>query len=451
MVSPYFALKDLINCTNGKLYGSADKLGNFSVSTDTRTLSKNDIYIALKGEKFDGHDFVVKAFECGCQGAVISKNNVDNFKDLLAEGRFFIAVDDTSKAYLKIANFYRKQQNVKIIAITGSSGKTTTKEMVYAVLNSQFNTQKSIKNHNNEIGLCQTLLSIEPETQYCVIEMGMRAQGEVDLLSKYAQPDVAVITNVGPAHIGILGSLENIAKAKCEIVNYLQQDGVLFALDDELIKNNVKTEAKKEFYSLDDVNIISRTSGGSIFNYKDALYRINEFAEFNILNALVAIKIGQYVGMKHDEIQSGLLSFRNVEFRNEVTILDCGATVISDCYNANPFSVEASIKSVSEIYKDKNIIVVFGDMLELGEFEKDYHRKTGEIINNSNVNYFTTVGELAKIAAEQVENKKTKSFSSTEEAVSFLKTIIDKNSLVLLKASRGMRFEEILKGLKDLK
>lgn len=451
MGSPYFALKDLIDCTNGKLYGSADKLTPFSLSTDTRSVCNNDIYLALKGDKFDGHDFVAKAFEQGGKGAVIFKDNMDKFQDLLAEGKFFIAVDDTTEAYLKIASFYRRNKSAKIVAITGSSGKTTTKEMVYAVLNSKFNTQKSIKNHNNEIGLCQTLLSIETETQYCVVEMGMRAQGEIDLLSKYATPDIAVITNVGPAHIGILGSLENIAKAKCEIVNYLKKDGILFAFDDELIKNNVTTEVKKDFYSIKEVNIISRTSDSSIFSYKGAMYRINEFAEFNILNALVAIKIGLYIGMTPEEIQEGLLSFKNVEFRNEVTVLDCGATVISDCYNANPFSVEASIKSVCEIYKDKNIIVVFGDMLELGEFEKDYHQKIGDVVNNSNVNYFTTVGELARIAIEKVKNKKTMSFETTEEVVLFLKTIIDKDSLVLLKASRGMRFEEILKGLKDLK
>lgn len=445
MYKSTFTIQELIKITNGKYVGDEGiKNISLAISTDTRTVTPDDAYLALVGAVFDGHEFVKNAFEKGVKLAVVN----ENFS--CGDGNFLV-VKDTLEAYLKIANANRIRRNAKIIGVTGSSGKTTTKEFLYSVFNSKFKTQKSIKNHNNEIGLCQTLLSIEPDTKYCIVEMGMRALGEIDLLAKYALPDISVITNVGTAHIGILGSRENIAKAKCEITNYLDEKGVLIAHDEEFIKNELKNKGdfRKIFYDLKDVEIIEKKENSSKIKYDDYVFELPSSADYDILNALASMKAAKLENYSDTEIQKGLLDFQNVEFRNEIIKSKSGGIIISDCYNANPDSAELSLKHISETYKNKKIIVVFGDMFELGEFEEEYHRKIGRIINELNVNYFVSVGKLAKITSEEIKNIDKKSFDTIEEASEFLSKIIEENSVIFLKASRGMKFEKIVEIIRE--
>ena len=446
MYKPVFTIEKLAYITKGKLIGDFDKNLQVSLSTDTRLINTGDVYLALCGKVFDGHDFVDRAFEKGAKLAIVDKNhNLATFNKLP-----LLVVDDTTIAYLQIAEFYKKQQNVKIIAVTGSAGKTTTKEILYCIFSSKFKTQKSLKNHNNEIGLCQTLLAIEPETKYCIVEMGMRALGEIDLLASFAKPDIALITNVGSAHIGILGSLENIAKAKCEIANYLSDRAVLVANENTLIEENLpKGNYQKIFYSFNDIEIIEKNKNSSKFKYNNFVFEFPQNSDYDILNALAAIKIALIEGFSNEEIQKGLLTFKNIEYRNEITKLSNGTIVVSDCYNANPDSVEASIKNVCEIYKNKKIIIVFGDMFELGDFEEFYHKKIGKFINGLNVNYFISIGKLAKISADEISKIPKKIFTKTQEAADFLVNIMDENTLIFLKASRGMKFEQILEIIRE--
>ena len=420
--------------------------GKYSISTDSRNLSENDIFLALKGENFNGSDFVEDAFAVGVRIFIVNIENKQEFQQLKAS---IIYVNDTLEAYLKIASFHRLRQKAKIVAITGSSGKTTTKEMVAAVLSSKYNVTKSIKNHNNEIGMANTLLNISDDCEYCVTEFGMRGFGEIELLTKVAKPDIGIITNVGPAHIGRLGSLENIAKAKCELSNFSDKNLELFIYDEQLIKENITDYNEKNIttYSSDEITIIKQDEEKSIFVYEGYEYKINETADFNILNALVAIKIGLTENIEPNLIQKGLDSYKNVEMRGEITKLSNGATLITDCYNANPDSVVSSLKSTSKTYKNRNIIVVFGDMLELGEYEEYYHKQIGKLVDELNVNYFVCCGKLAKIAFEEAKIQNKKYFSSPDEISDFLLSISDENSLILLKASRGMRFETIQKRL----
>ena len=446
MFKPKFILEELIEITKGEFIGNLPLNTSFSISTDTRTITGEDIYLAICGSVFDGHNFVQNAFNSGSKAAVIDKNHIDLIKKIKGN---FLVVDDTLTAYLSIAQFHSQRCKTKIIAVTGSSGKTTTKEFLYSVFNAKYKTQKSIKNHNNEIGLCQTLLSTEPDTKYCIVEMGMRARGEIDLLARYARPEIAVITNVGNAHIGILGSRENIAKAKCEITNYLKKDNLLIAHNEELIKNTLTGDYKKVFYDLSEVKILEKSVNHCKFEYDNFVFEIKDSADFNILNALASIKAAKSENYTYEIIQKGLLEFQNVEFRNEITTLKNGAIVISDCYNANPESAKASIKNICEIYKDKKIVIVFGDMFELGEFEEKYHREVGKLINELNVNYFISIGKLAKITAEEINNLPKKSFETTEEGAEFLSSVTDKDTLVFLKASRGMKFEKILEIIRE--
>jgi len=452
MFKPEFTVQELQKITNGKIVGEIDKNISLTISTDTRTISETDAYLAICGAVFDGHNFVQNSFDKKAKLAIIDKNHTDLSNTI--KGNFLI-VENTTEAYLQIAAFHKNRCNVKIIGVTGSSGKTTTKEFLYSTFNAAAKTQKSIKNHNNEIGLCQTLLSIEPDTKYCIVEMGMRALGEIDLLAKYAKPNVAVITNVGTAHIGILGSQENIAKAKCEITNYLTNTDILIAHNESLIKETIKEKYdnkpifKQEYYALDDVEIIEKTQNSCKFKYDNFIFQIPDSADFNILNALASIKAAKTQNYTNEEIQKGLLAFQNIEFRNEITKMQNGAMIISDCYNANPDSAKASIKHICEAYKNKKIIIVFGDMFELGKYEEDFHREIGKLINNSNVNYFVSVGKLAKITSEEINNLPKKTFDTTEAAADFLPTITDNNTVIFLKASRGMQFENILERIKE--
>ena len=445
MYKSIFTLQELIKITNGKYTGDESlKSVNFAISTDTRTITEREAYLALVGAIFDGHEFVKNAFEKGVKLSIVNENYP------VGEGNFLI-VKDTLEAYLKIAAYNRQRRSAKIIGVTGSSGKTTTKEFLYSIFSSKTKTQKSIKNHNNEIGLCQTLLSIEPDTKYCIVEMGMRALGEIDLLAKYAKPDIAIITNAGTAHIGILGSRENIAKAKCEITNYLTESGVLIVHDEELLKNELKSKGnfKKIFYDFNEVEVIEKNAKSAKIKYDGNIFELLSSADYDILNALASIKAAKFEKYTNEEIQKGLLDFQNVEFRNEIINLKSGAVIISDCYNANPDSAEVSLKHISETYKGKNIIVVFGDMFELGEFEEEYHRKIGRIINSLNVNFFVSVGKLAKIASEEITIIPKKSFCNIQEAADFLPNIIDENSVVFFKASRGMQFEKIVEMIRE--
>ena len=442
MSKPIFTIEELSQITNGEIVGKIDKNTTLSISTDTRTIENDSAYLALCGKVFDGHDFIKMAFEKSAPIAIIDKKHKDLTKE---HEKPFLIVEDTTTAYLQIAQFHKNKQKAKIIAITGSSGKTTTKELFYSVFSSKYKTQKSLKNHNNEIGLCQTLLSIESDTEYCIVEMGMRALKEIDLLAKYAQPQIAIITNSGSAHIGILGSLENIAKAKCEITNYLSSDNTLIAHNNNLIKNILSNKNfNKVFYDLNDVEILSKSENKSQFKYRDFVFNLPDSADFNILNSLAVINAAKIENFSNEEIQTGLNQFKNIEFRNEITALKNGAIVVSDCYNANPDSTKAAIAHICEAYKNKKIIIIFGDMLELGEFEQNYHKEIGKLINNTNVNYFISVGKLAKIAADEVINIQKKSFTDTTEAANFLKGIIDQDTVIFLKASRGMCFEKIL-------
>lgn len=439
-----FKIKEIIEITGAELLVSTDISGKFSISTDTRTIAGNDIFLPLLGQNFDGHNFINTALEKGVRGFFIDKNhkNINT-----ANAQFILLVDDTLEAYLKLANSRRHKIYPQVIAITGSSGKTTTKEMVYSVLSQQFRTYKSQLNHNNEVGLCQTLLNMPEDTEYLVVEMGMRASGEIELLSKYAEPDTAIITNIGTAHIGRLGSIENIAKAKCEITKYLKD--TLIAHDDELIRNNMNWNGKAIFYNLDRAKITKINSEGSQFVYKDDAYELNVAGEYNIVNSLAAIEAGLLAGISPSKISQGLSEYRPIINRWQVNELPNNIKLINDSYNANPDSVKAAINAILSSYPQNKAVLVLGDMAELGEHEEDLHKQIGNFLNDKPIYELVTVGDKASLIAKAVKNEKIKqkTFTKNDEAVKYLLENLEENSVILLKASRCMAFENIAEGL----
>jgi UDP-N-acetylmuramoyl-tripeptide--D-alanyl-D-alanine ligase len=415
--------------------------GIFSFSTDTRTIKNKDLYIPLKGESFDGENFIENAVNSGAKGYFTSDKS-----KLFNNAQIILYVPDTKEAYLKLANYYKNKIKPYTIAVTGSSGKTTVKEMMYSVFKLAGETVKSELNHNNEIGLCQTLSALKETTKFLIVEMGMRGLGEIELLSKYAQPDIAVIVNTGSAHIGRLGSLLNIAKAKFEITKYLNKDGVLIAHDNKLIKEINDNKHKTIYFSLDDkeLDIKEMTSESCCFNYKGHNYKLNVAGEHNIQNSLSVIEAGLFAKISPDIIAKGLEEFTPIEKRWDIQEI-AGFKIINDSYNSNPESVKAALRTFLS-YTPSPKSVVLGDMGELGLNEEEYHTQTGNFLEQFDCDYVLTIGELAKYI--KPANKKTVHFKTKPELVDFIKHNLPKESNILLKASRFMKFEEIIEELK---
>lgn len=438
-----FNREELIEAAGAEsLKNSCGNSVKFNISTDTRTIGKGDIYLPLKGANFDGEKFIDKALEFGAAGYFTTEDKIYENAEIA------LKVNNTLGAYLNIAKYYRKKINPITVAITGSSGKTTTKEMVYSVLSQKFKTQKTFSNHNNEIGFCQTVLGMAPDTQALIVEMGMRGLGEIELISTHLQPDMAVITNSGSAHVGRLGSLDNIARAKCEIASGLKPDGVVVSNNQEIIKKHLNFEGEKVYYSIQDVQIIDKSASYSKFKYKGEVYELNVEGDYNIENSLAAIEIGLKAGLTCEQIKTGLLSYHPIEKRWEVQDIN-GLKVINDSYNANPESMKASVKTFIELYK--NPVAVLGDMGELGKNEALYHRQVGQYLArlNKSVKYLT-VGNLAKETGKELEIKgfEVHYFKDNKEVSDYIVNHLSDDESLFLKASRSMKFEEIIDNIK---
>ena len=438
-----FTKEELINITEAEVLKDSSSIGKYVLSTDTRTINQNDIYLPLKGETFDGEKFISNALEKGAKAYFTTTDTVFDEADLV------LKVSDTKETYMKIAHSYRKKINPTVVGITGSAGKTTTKEMIYSVLNYKFKTHKTFSNHNNEIGFCQTVLSMPTDTEMLIVEMGMRGLGEIEYITKYLEPDYAVITNCGSAHIGRLGSLDNIAIAKCEIADGLKSDGIFISLNQEITKKHLKFNGEKIFYSINDAAVIERKPSYSKFEYKSYTYEINAEGDYNIENSLAAINIGLKVGMKPNEIAKGLITYHPIEKRWEVEKIK-GFKFINDSYNANPESMKASVKAFVELYP--NPVVILGDMAELGEDEIRYHQEVGEYLSEINkyVKYLM-VGKLAQYIGKPLETEgfEVEYFDNNELAALYIVENLNESNTIFLKASRAMKFEEILEKIKE--
>ncbi len=465
------SIEELIMATGGQIMLNKCNFGKIGISTDSRNIKEDEIFLPLYGEKFNGHDYINNALKQGGVGYFIDKKHYDKAQNYYNPTRLIIAVEDTLEAYLKIAAYIRKKINPKVVAITGSSGKTTAKEMIFSVLAENFKTHKSQLNNNNEVGFCQTVISMPENTEFLVVEMGMRAMGEIELLSKHAEPDFAVITNVGSSHIGRLGSHENIAKAKCEIIKHLKPNGFLIAFDDELIKKTLTGQTVKTIFYGKDYQILETTENSTKFIYQDNEYKIPANGEYNVINSLAAIEIGKLAKISTKKIAQGLLKYEPVGERGKIINISLpprhseldseskplkkveddkgNIKIISDCYNANPDSMKASINSAIATYPNSEIILVLGDMAELGEYEDSMHKEIGKFLAEKHFSQLVTVGEKAKLIAEYAKNKniKIKSFADNKKAADFLRKNVKENSVILLKASRCMKFEEIAESL----
>ena len=422
------------------------------VSTDTRKVETGDLFVALVGETFDGHRFVEQAFERGAAGAIVSQ-------DVPAvEGKTIIRVGDTLLAYQNIARLYRERFDCPFVAISGSNGKTTTKDMVASVLEHRRAICKTQANFNNEIGLPFTLLSMKEDDEAAVVEMGMRGLGQIAQLTRIAHPTIGVVTNVGETHMEILGSIDNIALAKSELPQALPARGIaILNGDDERVRKMADvTRAQVVLFGIDSDGLdvrakdITKCAGGTSFVCVTAdgekEMTVPAFGRHNVQNALAAIAVGRALGMTLDDIAEGLASFVPSGMRFAVQAVG-DYTFINDAYNASPRSTAGAIDNLADI-TDGRKIVVFGDMLELGDITEEAHRGIGKKAAEKGVDAIFTYGSLARLAADEAKAcgvGTAVACDSHEEIAEHLRAYLAAGDTVLVKGSRGMKMETVIK------
>lgn len=449
-------VKDLLNITDGSLIvgNSEFNLDGRDFVKDSREVKEGDIYVALKGEKFDGNDFYLDAINKGAKVCIITKNLTDEeLKIVKNKGINIIKVEDTLGALQKFAKFKRNLYNIPVVAITGSVGKTITKDMIASVMKEKYNTLKTEGNYNNEIGVPLTILRLNNEEAMC-IEMGMNHFGEIRKLTNIARPTIAVITNIGTAHIGNLGSRENILKAKMEILEGLIGNTVIINNDNDLL--NKWAIENKDKYNIITYGIKnnSKFMAKSIKSYenKSEFYINNQKiivpvgGEHFVLNSLCAIAVGNELNIPMDKIAEGIKNLDLSKKRMEIIKNEIGTTIINDTYNANYDSMKAAIEYLKEI-KNKRKIAVLGDMLELGSYSEKLHKDVGLLVDK-NIDILITVGKESKYIAEKSNAKEIYEFDSNNQAIEKLKSIITKDDVILLKASNSMNFNEITNSIK---
>lgn len=450
-------VEDILKATGGELLCGDKNVSFDDVISDSRKITPNSLFVALVGEKFDGHEFIKAAFELGA-AAVVSSKEVEPFL-----GKTIIKVNDTLTAFGDIARYYKQKYNVPTVAVTGSVGKTTTKDMLAAVISQKFNTLKTMGNFNNDIGLPITIFGLEKEHEAAVLEMGMNHFGEIERLADIAKPDIAVITNIGQSHIENLGSREGIFKAKMEITKQFTDANTLIVNGDNDFLSTTKGKGnyKVIYYGIENPqndiyakDIDNKGLCGIKFNavVDGAEYPIEVKVPgiHNVYNALAAICVGREFGIEPDKIADGIKNFELTKMRLAVEEYN-GITIINDCYNASPDSIKAALEVLS-FADDKRKIAVLGDVLEMGEYAKDAHYSLGKYIKKNGIDLLVTAGENMKMLADGARDNgvdNVVSFDRTLEVCNFIKDEIKSGDAVLIKASRGMHFEEVYNAIKN--
>jgi len=414
------------------------------VVTDTRLSVKNSFYIALKGINFDGNNFAKEAIEKGAFYALVNKKSIAKDNDR------FIYVDDTLKTLQKLANYHRSIIDTKIIAITGSNGKTTTKELLSEILSKEFKIFATKGNLNNHIGVPLSLLSINKECEYAIIELGANHLGEINHLCKIAKPDFGLITNFGYAHIEGFGSFDGVVKGKSELYNYLiEKKGRLFInLDDVIQKKWLKYrpistygQTSKADFKIEQIN---NKGKGTTIKIENLIIESQLFGDYNFSNIGASVAISRFLGVSNQKIKKALELYKPINKRSQV-INKKNNKILLDAYNANPSSMIASINSFLK-NNPKNSIAVLGDMLELGFYEKEGHLKIIKLLESSAFEEIFFVGKLFfKFSKESNSFKKTIHFFKEKiEAYSYLKKRKFKNKNILIKGSRKLQLEDTI-------
>lgn len=436
---------EIVEATRGILVsGNKDDEINF-FSQDSRQMTNGGMYIPLKGERFDGHNFIESAFQTGAQ-AIISE------KDVNYEDKIVIKVKDTHQALKDMASYLRNHRPVKVVGVTGSVGKTSTRDMVYSVVKQKYKTLKTEGNYNNEIGLPLTILRYHDE-EVLVLEMGMNHLQEMSRLSMIARPDIACITNVGTAHIGELGSRENILKAKLEIINGMKEGSTLIINQDndmlqtvELPHLNVVRVGKGKEASIQASHIVLEETKSSFeveYQGKKEIIEVPVQGEHNISNALIAIAVGIELNISLEDIKKGIQEFKLT--KNRMDILEKNhKTVIDGTYNASVDSMRSSIDVLANYKKRK--VAILADMLELGDYSQQLHEEVGSYVASKGIDILVCVGKEAKYIYQKAREsmKDVYYFESNQEVIARLDELLKEDDVILVKGSHSMNLKEVV-------
>lgn len=453
-------LEQILNAVNGKILVHGKKYSFDKLSTDTRKIEEGSIFIALKGENFNGNKFAKKAALKGAALCIIDEISETDMKQYGDSS--VILVKDTKQALLDLAEFYRGTlKKLKVVGITGSTGKTSTKDITSSVLQSKFKVFKTSGNFNNEIGLPLMIFQLDNTYDVAVLEMGMSNFNEIHRMAKAARPDIAIITNIGISHLENLKTRENILKAKLEITDFFNENNVLIVNWDndllssisfskyKIIKTSVSGNGEFNAVNLkldEDSSNFDISVNGEKLKTK---FSITVPGKHNVENSLLAIACGKEMGISYDKISDGLKNVEMTSMRLDVVKME-KFTIVDDSYNASPDSMKAAIEVVKKI-PGKRKIAVFGTMRELGEETFNAHKDVGEYAASNGIDLLITVGEFNEAYDSGFNNKgKHIEFLNTEDAIKNIESIISEGDVVLIKASRLMKFENIVKRLKEI-
>ena len=451
-------VSELVSCTNGNLSKENNENNEvLDIVIDSRKANNTNAFMAIVGENLDGHNFIESAYQNGCRNFIKNSNNVIKieYQDIN-----LIEVEDTTTAIGNISKYYKSKFNIPFIGVTGSVGKTTTKDMIYAALSLKLNTHKNEGNLNNHFGVPLTLFNLNSTHEAAIIEMGMSHFNEIEYLANIVEPQIGVISNIGLSHIENLGSQDGILKAKLEITSNFNENSTLIVNGDDKYLSRLKNEKlnyKLKTFGFDKNNDIYCESFKSneeeiefvcIINDEKHFIKIPTVGEHNIYNAMAAILVGQSVGITIEEIKEGLLNFTASKMRLDIIKKD-NITIINDAYNASPDSMKAALNILGK-YKSRRIAIL-GDMFEMGELEEYGHRLVGESVV-ANCDLLITIGKSSMFINDEAKKLGFKEnnihhFATKEDAINKIKKIIKEEDIILVKASRGMALEQIVENL----
>ncbi len=459
-----FPLQDIVDSTGGRLIGGAPGKEFGGISIDSRTIKRGDLFVALRGTNFDGHQFVHEAMEKGGGGFVIENEALGQKGTIVPRGKAAIVVRDTLRALGDIAHSWREKHPIPLIAVAGSNGKTTTKEIIATLLEGSFRILKTLGNLNNLVGLPLTLLNLRTDHNMAVVEMGMNMKGEIRRMTEIANPDVGLITNINEAHLEGLGTFEELIKAKGELWDTMRSDGVIVVNQDDanVMKLAEGYPGKRVAFGLESPSDVmaKKVTIEAQRGVRFTLALRGEEVEVafpmmgisSVYNALAGTAVASVVGVQLKNIKERLELVKPFCMRMEIIPLEGGATIINDAYNANPKSMELALKALSEVEEAERGIAVLGDMLELGRFSDEAHARIGEKMVSLGVDLLFTLGERAEIIAKRArevglnEGRITVSRDHRNLLLRLKKTI-KRGDWILVKGSRAMSMEKIVLGL----
>jgi UDP-N-acetylmuramoyl-tripeptide--D-alanyl-D-alanine ligase len=459
-----FTVEEVTRITRGKLLWGEPKGAFHGALIDSRAAKGGELFFPLKGEKADGHNFILDALQNGAQGSLLERDKLFLLnKGMIPDGKVVIVVEDSIHSLQNLASYHRNKLSIPLIAVTGSSGKTTTKDLIASVLSIRYNVLKTEGNLNNHLGLPLMLLRLGEEHQAAVMELGMSGLGEIALLTSLSKPAFGVITNIGEAHLGLLGSIDNIAKAKGEMLETMGPQGkALLNGDDPFLRAMGDKFGNSFYYGFEkgvNLRALSCSPREMGYGFEAALpsgatesFWIPLPGRHNVYNALAAAAVGLHFSLGPDEIRKGLAAGNITKLRMEKTLVKGGFWVINDSYNANPASMKAALDSLKESAQKNISIAVLGEMLELGPAAEEKHFEVGKYLAFLGIDHLITLGALASHIARGAREAGIPpgniiEASSNREVIEVLESFHLPGAYILIKGSRGMKMEKIAEEL----